>query len=548
MRIGPRHFKMATVGVVLLASFSWNQEIIQKISEEIVFTDNGGWSWFNSEGIIVHDEKIIVSSVANSAGPGGQSLAKHVRVSTYNLNSKSSETVTVGIAPGPHGGDDHDQGALLSLQDGRYLCVFAGHNYDNNMFWAFSDSGNSAVWSNPQSLDVGGENTYSNVFHLAAENNGNGRIYNFHRGRGWNPNAFVSDNEGQSWKYGGRLVVHYGRPYVRYASNNKDVIHFITTEHHPRDFNNSVYHGYLKGGKTYNSFGDVIDNNFWDEDGPDPNAFTKIYSGNADNVAWTSDIHLDSNENPYITFTVQVGSAGLPTGQGGDDIRYHYARFDGERWHDNEIAYGGTRLYSGEDDYSGNIFLDPNNPFRVFISVDVNPETGELLVSEGDNQVHYEIFMGVSKDSGQTFSWTPLTENSRSDNIRPMSPIWDSTNTAVLWMRGRYTSYQNYNTQIVGVVITEEEEIIDLKASQLQDKNIQIISDSRKVAFKFERGEKGVLELYNILGQKVKRLNVINGQSRWDLGSKEINRAGVYFGQLKIPGEIYQQFKFVLNP
>jgi hypothetical protein len=38
------------------------------------------------------------------------------------------------------------------------------------------------------------------------------------------------------------------------------------------------------------------------------------------------------------------------------------------------------------------------------------------------------------------------------DNIRPIVPKWDSSHTALLWMRGTYTSAQSFATQIVGVV------------------------------------------------------------------------------------------------
>ena len=35
---------------------------------------------------------------------------------------------------------------------------------------------------------------------------------------------------------------------------------------------------------------------------------------------------------PYAAYSVQVGSAGLPVGLGGDDHRYRYARWDGTVW------------------------------------------------------------------------------------------------------------------------------------------------------------------------------------------------------------------------
>ena len=42
-----------------------------------------------------------------------------------------------------------------------------------------------------------------------------------------------------------------GRPYLRFATNGRDAIHFITTEDHPRNYDNSIYHGSIKGGTIY---------------------------------------------------------------------------------------------------------------------------------------------------------------------------------------------------------------------------------------------------------------------------------------------------------
>ena len=95
------------------------------------------------------------------------------------------------------------------------------------------------------------------------------RIYNFHRSRrdgtpGNNPNYMLSEDGGKTFRYGGRLLfwtpaagdpkftgIDGGRPYLKYASNNVDTIHFVATEDHPRAYDNSIYHGYIKGGEVH---------------------------------------------------------------------------------------------------------------------------------------------------------------------------------------------------------------------------------------------------------------------------------------------------------
>jgi hypothetical protein len=64
---------------------------------------------------------------------------------------------------------------------------------------------------------------------------------------------------------------------------------------------------------------------------------------------------------------------------------------------------------------------------------------------------HYEIFQGITADTGATWSWTPITFNSTIDNMRPIIPKWDASHTALLWMRGTYSSYTNFDMDIVGL-------------------------------------------------------------------------------------------------
>ena len=95
--------------------------------------------------------------------------------------------------------------------------------------------------------------TYANPIYLSEEK----RLYVFHRGVGLDPNYLVSEDLGRTWRYGGRLFI--GRdgysPYVKYVSNGRDTIHFVGTEDHPRNFTNSLFHGFIRGGLIHSSDG-----------------------------------------------------------------------------------------------------------------------------------------------------------------------------------------------------------------------------------------------------------------------------------------------------
>lgn len=396
---------------------------------------NGGWCWFEDERIIVDNNRLIIGTVKSPEGD--------IDVTVYPLDTDEARTITL------HKGlqsDDHDSPAFLVLPNGHFLAAYSKHGSDRLMRWRISKhAGDATEWTTEQTIDVGAGATYSNLFCLKSENN---RLYNFHRGIGWDPNFMISDDLGETWRYGGQLLRNENdpenrmRPYLKYASNNKDTIHFIATEAHPQQHEStSIYHGYMRNGKVYRSDGTRIRDL---SEGPaEPSELTQVFQGDAQNKAWTIDIHLDTNEHPYIVYSVHLSS---------DDHRYRYARWDGETWLDQEIAHAGTRLYKGEEHYTGLAALHPHDPNRIYISTDVHPVTGHPLISEKDGKRHYEIFLGLKNRNEAAWSWNAVTENSTADNLRPIIPISNDQLDSILWLRGTYNTYTDYNLDVVGIV------------------------------------------------------------------------------------------------
>lgn len=184
--------------------------------------------------------------------------------------------------------------------------------------------------------------------------------------------------------------------------------------------------------------------------------FTRVYQGGPTNVAWMSDLHLDRAERPVILFTTQRDGAGLMMGAGGMDHRFHYARWDGAQWVTHEIAHAGTRLYPGEDDYTGLGAIDPQKPSVVYISTDADPATGRPLISRASYRRFHELFRGETPDGGATWQWTAITSNSSTDNLRPLVPIWPDAQgrTSVVWMRGGYrVNRGEWTTAVVATIL-----------------------------------------------------------------------------------------------
>jgi hypothetical protein len=410
--------------------------------EFTVFNDNGGWCWFQDERAIVWEGKLGFASVANALGTDGARRGGNIEVTTVDLSGRTPSVTTVLHAQLQN--DDHAAPALLVLDDGRILAMYGRHGSDQLVRFRVSvHPGDATSWQPEGHFPREASVTYSNLFLLRNGAGGNTQIYNFYRGEHWNPNWMTSDDMGQTWRYGGRLIAFDGRPYVKYASNGLDAIHFVTTEHHPHNYANSLYHGYMTAGSFYRSDGILIcDAN----DNPiRPAQATTVFAGDVNHVAWPCDMHLNASGNPYIVYSIQKQLDP-------NHIRYRYARWDGRIWNDYFLAHAGTALYAGEEHYSGLAALDPADPNRLYISTDADPVTGEPLLSRSDGQRHYEVFEGRTTDRGATWSWTPITRDSTADNIRPIVPARGGGPSVLLWLRGTYTSYTRYDLDVVGII------------------------------------------------------------------------------------------------
>jgi hypothetical protein len=436
----------------------------------MLINDNAGWCWFQDEKIIYDpvDGTIITSTTGQSYGLGGSARGNDVDATTFNITTGKRTRVLAC----DRGGDDHNMGALWIRPDGRYLHVYTGHGVDVNSYYRTTISPHDgSAWSDElyynwvtlSGLPDSGNITYSNLLYLSAEGTGSGRLYNIIRWLG--ASIAYSDDWGTSWQYMGKLNSNY---YRKLKSNSVDRIDFIGCESHPRSYNNSIYHGYIKGGKSYNSYGNVIDSNLFDEDAPGINEFTRIFAADQNQLLWHTgwpiELELDKNGLPVCLFQTRYGTEpwGDGSGQntiGAADHRIFYARFNGSAWHYTELAKMGTGVHTIEQDYTGIGCIHPNDANLIYISTDFDPRTDV-------NIGRHEIFKGITKDNGATWSWTQITTDSTVENLRPAIPKWDANNTAVFWLRGYYpyslsggVPYSNFDQVLVGIIDRQNEKI-----------------------------------------------------------------------------------------
>ena len=441
--------RVTLAGVVALGAGCGEPEVAEEEGAEPwvdgtmkKLNDNGAWSWFMDERVIVHEGKLIVGSVRAIGGREDEPIygsAGNVEVAVWDLETDEVGTVVLFEKLQQ---DDHNNPSFLPRMNGGLLAIYTKHRVDQDVYVQYSMPGDPLWWTpptvfeSPRAATGAHAATYSNTFRLPS-----GRIVNFYRGFEQDPNYMYSDNDGVTWTYGGRLVhgLNGYSPYLKYAQDSKGAIHFVATEDHPRQYDNSLYHGIVDGEELRGSDGTVIaalSKNT--APSADITQLTRIFPGDPDNVAWMTDIEIDEQDRPVVAFTVQKDGRYSVAGQGGHDNRYHHARWDGESWHWHEIAHAGERLYAGEDDYTGLATLDPRDTRVVYISTNVDPVAGDPLISASDGEAHYELFRCVTADDGETWEFAPITRDSRNDNLRPLVPRWDDERTALVWMRGTY--------------------------------------------------------------------------------------------------------------
>ena len=371
--------------------------------------------------------------------------------------------------------DDHASPSFMIRPDGRYLVNWSMHGNDSILRTRISTNpGDPTVWdATINTTPTGAGISYTNPRYLSEANGGAGQIFNGVRSLGFDSNFVLSDDLGLTWSYGGRTLdandpwpTHPdgGRAYVKYAGDGKSKVHIFATDDHPivnfnedrtapGDLLNSIYYAYIESNKLYRADGVVIDEDLSDEVAATPPEMTlllkdgTLLGDDAMRRGWMDDIQLDAAGRP-------VGIIQFRANDDPDDHRYFYVRYDGSTWHVNFLCYAGDNFPGAEQlDYTGLASLDPSNPDVVYISTSSDPVTGAYLISSASGLRQNEIFMGRTSDSGATWTWAPLTQNSMTDNLRPIVPAWTSGKSVVLWMQGSYPVLYEYDTKIVGQII-----------------------------------------------------------------------------------------------
>jgi BNR repeat-containing family member len=445
----------------------------------IQFNDNGNWTWYCDERSVIDKARgrIIVGSDGNGAGVGGSARNGAIEVAMFDLQT-GIPTRTTLLPSGTLGADDHNTPGLMVWPDGKYLAQWTGHNQNFLTYFSIFDGTNWNPYTTFDWQTLGATSSemasYSNPHYLPAE----GRTYTFVRSLDIKSmNLLLSTNEGSTWTYYGKLNRSYpgsgyNPGYYRFCDNGQDRIDFICTERHPRDTlvtNNylrftSIYHGYISNGMSFKSDGTVVDTNLNDTIAPLSSDFTLVFSnetvmpmGQTNYRCWNSDVQYYPDGTVEAIIHARINQFDHPGGYPDTEDPNHaffFCRWDGTKWTSTYLCQAGYKLYPAEADYVGLGALNPNDPNTIFISTRYDPRAVQPGVTD-TNQPYsawHEIWKGVTTNHGASFTWTPITQNSSHDNLRPIVPPWDTNNTALIWFRATYSTAQIIDGAPVGLV------------------------------------------------------------------------------------------------
>lgn len=437
----------------------------------IQFNDNGNWTWYCDERAIVDPAggKIIVGSDGNGSGVGGAVRSGAIESAVFDLARGVSKRYTM-LPSGILGPDDHNTPALLLRPDGKYLAQWTGHNQNFLSYFSIFDGTNWSPYSTFDWQTLGATSSemasYSNPHYLPAED----RTYTFVRSLDIKcNNILLSTNYGDTWTYYGKVNRSYpgsgyNPGYYRFADNGRDRIDFICTESHPRDTLTSIYHGYLSNGMSFKTDGTVVDGNLNDTNAPLSSDFQPVFTngtvmpvGQTNYRCWNSDVQWYPDGSVAAIIHARINQSahigGYPD-QEDPNHAFFYCHWNGTNWVATYLCQAGSKLYSAEADYVGLGSLSPNDPNTIYLSTRYDPRAVQPGIT--DTNLPYsnwhEIWKGVTTNHGASFTWTPITQNSTHDNLRPLVPAWNENNVALIWFRAIYSTAQIIDGAPVGLV------------------------------------------------------------------------------------------------
>ncbi|MCC8145878.1 MAG: Ig-like domain-containing protein [Bacteroidales bacterium] len=328
-----------------------------------------------------------------------------------------------------------------------YPCTSSAYTVGNDIYMSFRGKRGIAFLVQPNGNNPEHAN-YNTLSNATTQNN----RFEFYQ----TPTGSPTEQE--------RLLI----PYVTTCQDSEGTIHLGIAHSHP-DYtganNNVIHYLQLKDKKFYtaaggNSVADLKVNSI-----PLGTIYDKIYepteiTGNK--KSWVWDICMNENKPTILYSTFNAD---------GSDYAYNYAAWNGTEWVTTKIADAGGIVDAAQPYLAGGITFDSKNPHVVYLSKKESTGT-------------FEIYKYITTDNGATWIETEALTSDTPEgtvNIRPVSVqnYTDDSPIQVCWMRGTYTSSNEFSTSLV---IPTEEEVIELTQIELDEESLTLKKgDTRKL-------------------------------------------------------------------
>jgi len=363
------------------------------------------WSWFADPRAVRFDDTTFVGYVTRSG---------HVQVAAL-----SGGETTVHRLHGRLARNDHASPALAILSDGRIGAFYSGHNGPAMLYRITERPGDITAWG-PEtaigaSLPGGHGHTYPNPVSLGE------MLLLFWRGPRWDPVVAVSTDDAATWSTPQTLLEAADRPYVKVATAGRSV-HLAYTDGHPHSVSPNRIR-YLER----------RDDGFYRVDGTPVGselplrveAGDLVHDGARD---WIWDVAAHEDGRPAIAFSSVVDRR---------LHRYSYASFEDGRWVIHDLGDAGGSI-QGEEEwaYSAGIAIDHDAPATVYLI----RRTGRGPLLER------MTLSGGRWETTRLVRGKPGTEDLRPTVVRGHR----GRDPMVLWLRGRYDHYRDYDLRLLG--------------------------------------------------------------------------------------------------
>jgi hypothetical protein len=385
--------------------------------------DSGGWAWFTDPRGVQSGGKVFFGY---QDGPTGDVVA-----ASYDL---SAGIVVETVLHAALEQDDHDNpGILVRASDQKVVYWYSAHVGADIFYRVSSSALDVSSFAAEQTMTnlVSGGHTYAMPVQLSGEAGTPIRLFGRTHVSGDPEMTYNrSDDGGATWSAGVRL---HDLAYTKIATT-ATAIHFFCSDH-PGEGAERIYHFYLDTSGTpawRKSDGTALVSPSFPLQTSD---MTLVYDG-AGTTVWVHDLAMDG-DTPVGVF------ATFPTTT---DHRYRYARWNGSAWVTTQIVAAGTYIVTdlthdaNQVYYSGGVALDQSDPSIVYASV-------------GLGGGRWDIYRYETQDYGTTFEGLALTTSGK--NIRPTGVRNPDDRLRVVWMRGTYADYLDYDVATWGAAIRD---------------------------------------------------------------------------------------------